>query len=151
MCFSLRKLLTCTLLAAYASIALLGQGLHWFLPHDHHHHGMMVVTRTTHSQAHRHDAHCCHHHPHGPCCRHVDHDRDPVPAGRMMGARDGDTHSHTCQICEFLFQAISEPPQLATTPDLHPLVADVPCPKAEHYSPAILGLHTARGPPQLPA
>jgi hypothetical protein len=152
---TLRTLLTCSLLAAYASISLLGQGLHWFQPHDHHHHGSMVVSRTTHRHTHKHGAHCCDHHPHGPCCHDTDHDHDQdhdddhVPAGPIVAARDGDTHSHMCQICEFLFQAVSGPPQVATTPDLHPLVADAPRSAAEHFSTAILGLHAARGPPQL--
>ena len=139
------KLLTVSLLATYASISLLGEGLHWFLPDDCQHHGLNVVTCSTHDHAH--SADCCIYHLHDARGRHTDHDHEP--AGSVITACGCDTHSHPCEICEFLFHAVSQPPQVATAPDVRPLVADVPCYESAHYSPTALGIHVARGPPQL--
>ena len=143
----LHKLLSCALLAAYASVMVIGEGLHSLTPGHDHHHGLSVITHSAHDHGHAHAHHGCQHHSHEHCCH--NHDHDHVPAGPSIAALDGDMHSHECDICAFLYQAVSQPPQVATTPDLHPLVANVPCDVAERYSSALLGLHAARGPPQL--
>jgi hypothetical protein len=139
------KLLTCSLLATYVGISVLGQGLHLLTPdHGHHHHGLQVVTCTAHG--HCHGGTCCANHPHS---EHADHeDRNHAPAGQIVTA-GGASDSHNCEICEFLFQAVSQPPLIAAVPDLHSLVAVAALPHHEIYSSAILGLHAARGPPQL--
>lgn len=140
---TLHKLLTCSLLATYAGIALLGQGLHELTPGHGHHHGFEVVACT----AHAHDkGHCCKHHQHNESHHH---DHESQPTGPAVAATDGAADSHSCEICEFLVQAVSQPPQIAVVPDLHPLVAVAATPHVEIYSQEILGLHAARGPPQL--
>jgi hypothetical protein len=131
---AVRKLLSCSLLATYAGISFLGQGLHLLLPDDGHHHGFDVIVCANSHHPHDHD-----------CCADGQHDS---PAGPII-ANACAADSHDCEICEFLFQAVSQPPQIATTPDLHPLVAEVPCHPQGFYSPTILGLHAPRGPPQL--
>jgi hypothetical protein len=151
---TLHKLLSCTILAAYASVMIIGEGLHSLAPGHDHHHGLNVVTHTSHSHGHAHHDHCCKHHSHGGGCHDHHHghshdrDNDQVPTGPVFAATDGESHSHACDICAFLYQAVSQPPQVATTPDLHPRVADLPCVITERYSSAVLGLHAARGPPQ---
>lgn len=143
------KLLSSVLLAAYASVMLVGEGLHSLIPGHDHRHGQSIVTHTAHehSHGHAHHDHDCEHGSHGTCCH--DHDYDQIPAGPSIVALEGDIHSHTCDICAFLYQAVSQPPQIATTPDLHPLVAELSCVTADFFSSAHLGLHAARGPPQL--
>ena len=126
---SLRKLLTCSLLATYAGVSLLGYGLHWLTSGEDHHHDLCRVVCTEHAHA-SHD--------------HADHDH-ASPSFTTGGCV---TDSHACEICEFLAHAVSQPPQIATTPDLHVLVADVPCHSQDFNSPTILGLHAPRGPPQ---
>ena len=127
----LRKLLTSSLLAAYAGIAMLGQGLHLLTPDCHHNH-IRVVQGAALCQGN----HCCH-----DC-------DDDVPSDFAISAVDHAHHDHDCQICQFLVRAVTEPPHVATTPDLHVLVAQLPCESRGLYTSAILGLHTARGPPQ---
>jgi len=140
----LHKLLTCSLLATYLGIAVLGQGLHELAPGHDHHHGLQVVECIGHSHA---DGHCCSHHEHHASEHHEDHDH--VPAGPVVAATGGCAHSHACDICEFLVQSVSQPPQIAVVPDLHPPVALAATPHIELFAQAILGLHAARGPPQL--
>jgi len=130
---SLEKLLTCALLATYASIALLGEGLHSLVPHGHH-----LGDRVVECVAGDHD-HCA-------CCNDHEHEESQERA-LTAGGCIGDCHA--CEICEFLFQAVSAPPSIAASPDPHPFVADVPGTIHGLYSAAIFGLHAARGPPQL--
>lgn len=120
-----RNLLTCSLLATYAGISLLGYGLHWLTPDGNHHHDLCGVA----------------------CTEHADHDHTHANTSLTIGGCVAD--SHTCEICEFLAHAISQPPQIATTPDLPVRVADHPCQPQGLHSPTILGIHAARGPPQL--
>jgi hypothetical protein len=137
---TVRKLLTGSLLATYVGISVLGQGLHLLAPdHGHPHHGLQIVTCAT--PDHCDGGGCCHHHD--------DSDQDRAVAGQFVTASGGAYDSHNCEICEFLFQAVSQPPQIADVPDLHPLVAVAALPHHKIYSSAILGLHAARGPPQL--
>jgi hypothetical protein len=138
---TVRKLLTCSLLATYVSVSVLGQGLHLLAPDNGHHHGLQVVTCATHG--HCDGGACCHHHS--------DNDQGHALAGQSVTSSGGAHDSHNCEICEFLFQAVGQPPQIADVPDLHPLVAVAASSHHEIYSSAILGLHAARGPPQLVA
>jgi hypothetical protein len=145
----LRKLLTCWLLATYAGISLLGEGLHSLTPHGHHH-GLYVVTCAEHH--HDHEADCCEHHRHEAHGADADHEHEShESAEQIVCAGSSATDCHSCEICEFLFQAVSEAPQIAATPDLHVLVADLPWTAHGLYSAIILGLHAARGPPHLAA
>ena len=141
---TLHKLLTCTLLATYVGIAVVGQGLHELTPGHKHHHGFEVVTCTAHTHG---DGGCCEHHGHDGPAHHDDHDGEPERS--VITAADCTADSHTCEICEFLVQAVGEPPQIAVVPDLHPRVANASMPHAKLFSQAILGLHAARGPPPL--
>jgi hypothetical protein len=130
------KSLTCTLLAIYASISLIGEGLHSLVPHGHHL-GDHVV-------------HCIAEDPdHCECCHHHDHHDHEESQERALTSGGGTVDCHACQICEFLYQTAGQAPSIAATPDLHPLVAELPCAVKGIYSAAILGLHAARGPPQL--
>jgi hypothetical protein len=138
-----RKILAISLATAYAAIVMLGQGLHLLAPDCCHHDGFNAV----HCSAQCHDyvcAHNCHDHE---AAAFAD---NPFrgPAGPVVAASDCASDSHFCEICAFLFQAVTELPQLAAAPISLELVANVPCHKQGLYSSAVLGLHTARGPPQ---
>jgi hypothetical protein len=125
-----RHLLSCFLLATYASIALLGDGLHSLLPEgEHHHHGLYVVAY------------------------HGDRELEPVASSARgaeyasLAASDCDADSHLCEICTFLYQAISQPAEVAAPVESQPLIV-VACAKPQAiYSPIALGLQAARGPP----
>ena len=69
---------------------------------------------------------------------------DSEPA---LTANNGDTHSHICEICQFLFQSISQPAQVAPPVDWQPLaVAAISFPQSI-YSPTSVGPQAPRGPP----
>jgi hypothetical protein len=126
-----RRFLSCLLLATYASISLIGDGLHSLLPdsdHHHHHHGIYVVD------------HIC-----DDAC-HGDHDRSEC-AG--LTASDEDADSHLCEICSYLFQAISQPAGVAPPIDWQPMVVVVHAKPQPIYSLASLGPQAPRGPPSL--
>ena len=134
---NLRKLLTCILLATYASISLLGEGLHSLMPEagHQHHHGLYVVTVN------------------GERPHHDDHhaSRSGVHAAVAVSSCGGDAESHICEICQFLFQSISQPVEMAAPIDWQPLVdAAVSLPEPI-YSPASVGPQAPRGPPLLVA
>ncbi len=124
-----RNLLTCSLLATYASIAFLGEGLHWLTP-DEHHHGASIIVSTASDD------------PHNSGDSHA-------PTGKRVVATHGIADNHDCEICDFLAQAVSQPPHIAETPAFAILVAEVPCDAPTLYSPTVLSLHAPRGPPQL--
>ena len=126
--FSARKLLAFVLLAAYGTIALVGQGQHILTPHDGHHHGLEVVRCSIHGDEHWH-----HHHEHGQAHDHVhhhhdadcDHDHGPAePAavehdgGLVVTSSECAAHSHLCEICAFLIQLRSERVVLAAADGL---------------------------------
>ena len=122
------QLLSYLLLATYAGISLLGDGLHALLPEGehHHHHGLYVV-------------------------QHADHGHDAVARGSSeyaeLTASDCDADSHLCEICAFLYQSISQPAEVAASIEWQPLVV-VACAKPQAvYSPIALGPQAARGPP----
>jgi hypothetical protein len=124
-----RNLLTCSLLATYASIALLGEGLHWLAPDEHHHGPSLVVSTAS-------DA------PHNAGDSYA-------TADQGVTAAHGAADDHDCEICDFLAQAVSQPPQVAQSPDFAILIVETACDPPTFYSPIVLGLHTPRGPPQL--
>jgi hypothetical protein len=127
------KSLTCTLLAIYASISVIGEGLHSLVPHGQHL-GDCVV-------------HCIADDPDNcECCHHHDHEESRE---RALTSSDGAADCHLCRICEFLYQTIGQPASIAATPELHSLVVEVPSIAHGLYSAEIVGLQAARGPPQL--
>ncbi len=123
-----RHLLTYSLLATYASIALLGEGLHFLTP-DEHHHGASIVVSSIES-------------PHAA-------DESRASASKHFSSTRADSDDHDCEICEFLAQAVSAPPHFAEAPAFAVLIADAPLENLTFDSPIVLGLHAARGPPQL--
>jgi hypothetical protein len=139
---TLRQLLSCSLLATYAGIVMLGQGLHLLTPCCHHHDATFTCC-DSHDHAHG-IAGCTHH----ECSEHAN-DFKLAPAGPVIAASNCATSVHGCEICEFLFLAVTEPPNVASTPDSHVLVVATPGQQPRLYSSATHGLHTARGPPQL--
>lgn len=129
---SVRKMLGPTLLAIYASISLLGQGLHFLTPDDHHRGGMTVSARIS-DECER-----------GSCNDRHDYVKRGYGSNVDLIAAD-----HDCDICEFLAQAKSQTPQIASPPDLPAVVVELQIRADEFSSPIILGLHAPRGPPQL--
>jgi hypothetical protein len=124
------RILSLALLATYAGISLLGQGLHELVPHEgHHHHGIYVVERD-------HDS-CEHHCYHG-------HHRSAHP---IVTADDAHIHSHLCEICQFLAQAIGQPVEVAAPIHWQPLATFVSAEPQPLYVPASLGPQAPRGPP----
>src|SRR4051812_37371681 len=101
----LRQVLSYLLLATYASISLLGDGLHGLLPdgHHHHHHRLYVVSHS------------------GDDSRHADHDHDEIVCCNSefaaITAVKSDAESHLCEICEFLAYAISQSVEVAAPID----------------------------------
>lgn len=128
----IHKILGPTLLVTYAGISLLGQGLHFLTPDDHHHHAVGVAECNLHE------------HDHGACGPSHEQSQHGYGSSTDLVAAD-----HNCDICEFLAQAKSQTPQIASPPDLHAVVAELPIHADEFSSPIILGLHAPRGPPQL--
>jgi hypothetical protein len=118
-----RQLLTYSLLATYASIAILGEGLHWLTP-DEHHHGASIVVSSAAADSH-------------------------APTDKLVTAIHGIADDHDCEICDFLAQAVSQPPQIAQSPEFAILIVETACDPPAFYSPIVLGLHAPRGPPQL--
>jgi hypothetical protein len=134
-----RHLLTYLLLATYASIALLGEGLHELMPESghQHHHGLAIVNCA--------GDHCCDHEEHA--AHGDDHDTTSGLASLTVNSH---ADSHLCEICQFLFQAISEPASVAPPIDWQPLVvANPPQRQQLLHLPISLGPHAPRGPPHL--
>jgi hypothetical protein len=123
-----RQLLTYSLLATYASIALLGEGLHFLAPDERHHGASLVVASTDYDHA---------------------SSESPASAGKYFSRTRATANDHDCEICEFLSQAISAPPQITELPTFDALIAKAPLEHLTFDSPIVLGLHAPRGPPQL--
>ena len=126
-----RQFLSYVLLATYASISNLGDGLHSLLPadeHQHHHHGLYVVSHAGH-----------------------DHDASArISSGYAdLTASDRAADSHLCEICAFLYEAISQPAEVAAPIDWQPLVVVAHADPQPVYSLTSLGCPAARGPPLL--
>jgi hypothetical protein len=129
------QLLSYVLLATYAGISLLGDGLHSLLPEgeQHHHHGLYVVGH------------------HGGDAMRAERDRDVAVRGGSeyaeITAAECNTDSHLCEICAFLYEAISQPAEVAAPIDWQPLVVVAHAKPQAIYSPTSLGPQAARGPP----
>jgi hypothetical protein len=125
------QFLSYVLLATYASISLLGDGLHSLLPagEHHHHHGLYVVSD------------CCDAEYVHIAARSCSSEYAELTAGKC------DTDSHLCEICVFLYQAISQPAEVAAPIDWQPLVVVAHAKQQPIYSPTSLGPQAARGPP----
>jgi hypothetical protein len=133
-----RYFLSYVLLATYASISLLGDGLHSLLPagdHHHHHHGLYVVSHSSGDAEHA-------GHSHDAAAR--------TSSGYAdLTASNCDADSHLCEICAFLYEAISQPAEVAAPIDWQPLVVVVHADPQPVYSLTSLGCPAARGPPLL--
>src|SRR4029079_14779879 len=132
-----RQFLSYALLAIYAGISILGDGLHSLLPgdeHQHHHHGLYVVSHRS-SEA--------EHAGHG-------HDAAACTGSGYADLTEGEcSDSHLCEICAFLYEAISQPAEIAAPIDWQPLVLVVHAELQPVYSLTALGCPAARGPPLL--
>ncbi len=130
-----RRYLSYVLLAAYAGISLLGEGLHSLMPEagHHHHDGLYIVNCPSRGTA------------------HADHDADSgvTSAEAVLTASYGDADSHICEICQFLFQAVGQPAEVASPLDWQPLVVATSSLPQPRYSSISLGPQTPRGPPVL--
>jgi hypothetical protein len=131
-----RQYLSYVLLATYASISILGDGLHSLLPadeHHHHHHGLYVISHSygdAEQAAHGHDA------------------VSGAGSGYAeLSASKCDADSHLCEICAFLYEAISQPAEIAAPIDWQPLVVVAHAEPQPVYSLTALGCPAARGPP----
>jgi hypothetical protein len=130
-----RSFLSYTVLAVYASIAILGEGLHFLMPEDgHQHHAGIYIVGCT-GDLHEHAAH--------------DSDHQDESAGAALTSNDHGIDCHVCGICEFLLQAIGQPAELAPPIDCQPLIAAAPAAARSFYSPTSLGPQAARGPPSI--
>ena len=122
------------MLATYAGISILGEGLHELMPeagHQHHDGIFVVVTH----QSGRGD-------PAAGFAGNLAYDSKPG-----LTANNGDVDSHICEICEFLFQSTSQPAQVAPPVDWQPLVVAAVSVPQPIYSPASVGPQAPRGPP----
>ena len=130
------RFLSWFLLATYAGIALLGEGLHALVPEGehHHHHGIYVARHACNGE-----------------CHHRDAAEQGASAGASLTAADGDADSHLCEICAFLFQAISQPAEVAAPVEWRPLVVRAHAAPQPLYSLVSLGPQAARGPPLVVA
>ncbi|HEX5472110.1 MAG TPA: hypothetical protein VFW73_09495 [Lacipirellulaceae bacterium] len=121
------------LLATYAGIAILGDGLHSLLPEarNQHHRGIYVVTVKDESR----------HHVVGRFAS----VGDRGAAAQISSA--GDTDAHICEICQFLFQSISQPAAVAAPIECRLLIVAVVALPQPIYAPASVGPQAPRGPP----
>jgi hypothetical protein len=131
-----RQFLSYVLVATYASISLLGDGLHLLLPagEHQHHHGLYVVSHRCDDSlyaSHVHEAICC-----------------GSSEYTEFTASDCNADSHICEVCAFLYQAISQPAEVAAPINWQPLVVAHADPQPL-YSWTSLGAHAPRGPPLL--
>jgi hypothetical protein len=125
------RFLSYVLLATYAGISLLGEGLHELLPEEGHHHGLCFVTRSSHAGV-------------DDCDAGLASSRPGEPA---VEADNCNSDSHVCEICAFLYQAISQPAEVAAPIDWQPLVVAAQANSRPSYFSTSLGPQAARGPP----
>lgn len=116
------------LLATYAGIALIGQGLHLLAPECdvHHHEYCLAAHEVADHDGHQHSSSC----------------------GNTANQDHSIADSHPCEICVFLAHFVSQPPQIAAVSNTQPFVTAAHCERQGLNSLANLGLHVARGPPQ---
>lgn len=128
-----RKALTLFALGIYSSLSLLGQGLHYFAAVDHHHHNSAQIGHSSHSNR-------------SPSAS-SQADRLTSTAAAFAAGEIADEHD--CEICEFLAQAISQPPSIAAPLELHEVVTDLLLLTPQFHAVFIVGIHAPRGPPSL--
>ena len=133
-----RQFLSYVVLATYAGISLIGDGLHSLLPEGehHHHHGIYVVGHSCHDEDHAH-----HHHAHA-CCSDCTDDVGPALS-------ESDADGHLCEICSFIVLAVAQPVELAAAIESLPFVAESEPEIQAIYSHVCLGPQAPRGPPSL--
>jgi hypothetical protein len=129
-----RHLLKYVLLATYASIAILGDGLHSLLPEACHHDlgGRCIVV-----------------HHHESRCGDEALANGFVPDERSVTANACDADSHICEICAFLVHAVSQTLKVAAPIESQPVVAAAATESQPFYASTSLGPQAARGPPLL--
>jgi hypothetical protein len=133
-----RKLLTYAITAVYGGLSLLGQGLHLLSEEHGPHFGGNVVECESHHGSH--DAAACILNLAGP----LEAEQSGVPQLRANGCV---TYSHACEVCEFLAQARSLPPQLAAAIERPHVAIIAPCVPPSFSALINLGPHAPRGPP----
>jgi len=140
-----RKILTCSLLATYGAVGLLGQGLHWLSAEDRHHHGLAVAHCHEHGPSHSHS------HSHGHVHGHVHKAADCCTADHgtalVVRSNDGTSLCSECGICAFLSQIKCERPQITAAEIWQHVTSEIPAALQRTYSPITLGPHSPRGPP----
>ena len=132
--YNSRRFLSVVLLATYAGMSILGEGLHELMPEagHQHHHGLYVVV--FHESGHSTDA--------AYFAGNAANDSGPA-----VTANDGDVESHICEICQFLFQSISQPAEVAAPIDWQPVAVAANNLPQPIYAPTSLGPQAPRGPP----
>jgi len=143
-----QKLSAWTLLAIYGGVALLGHGLHWLSPHEHHHHGLAHVQ-------HSHAGHS-HTHGHGPhddhgTCELAQQSTGPHPETGVRIVSVAAADGHDCDICEFLAQARSQTLKAQPAVVSTRLVSAVASAPQRPYTAISLDSHSPRGPPMIMA
>jgi hypothetical protein len=144
-----RRFLSAVLLAIFASISILGDGLHLLTPegaqHRHHYHGVYLVAHSRHASGHRNHVVERGH----VLTTAVVAARKPAPLNEIAFANSNDVDWHVCTICAFLDEAVSARVEVSAPFELQPLVvALVTLP--QHVTTAnVLGPQAARGPPFL--
>lgn len=134
-----RQFLSYFLMATYASISLLGDGLHLLLPEGgqhHHHHGIHIAGHSCH------DSQQDDHHHGDTCCSDCAHDVGPAIS-------DAGADGHLCEICSFIVHAVAQPVEEVATIDWRPLIVQSQPETQAIYSCVSLGPQAPRGPPSL--
>jgi hypothetical protein len=133
--FNRRQFPSLILLATYAGISILGDGLHSLMPEigHQHHHGLYIVTFSDDNPGHS-----------RRFASHVG-----LVDQNVVIASATDVDSHICEICQFLFQSISQPAQLASPIDWQPVVVAAVAVSRPFCAPTLVGPQAPRGPPLL--
>jgi hypothetical protein len=146
-----RRFLSFFLLVTFAGISLLGEGLHWLTPeieqhvHHHHGHGVCIVMHATHgARRDDHDAHLA-----DSVATSADNADCESCTKSMVALSDCDFDSHVCKICEFLFQAVSQPIEVVAPFEWQPLVVSTSSLQGSICSTISPGIQAPRGPPSL--
>ncbi|MCC7476665.1 MAG: hypothetical protein IT425_14850 [Pirellulales bacterium] len=145
--YASRHILSYFVLALYASISLLGQGLHWLSGQEEHHHGLLGGIACS---AHEHAGHLHLHTRAEPFGHDEEHDHE-VPDVPSVTGGGCLADLHDCDLCQFLDHSVSQPPQPAMLLVAQHIIASLPWQSQVSFASASLGLPSPRGPPQLSA
>ena len=146
-----RRFLSCLVLVNFASISLLGEGLHLLTPeterqhHHHHFHGPCVVHRAAHDSRHDDADADLDHHARGLVAE-ASSEASSARSECAFSDDDG-VDFHVCKICAYLFQAVSQPVQFVAPFEWRPLVVAAPSLHQLVYAHTSLGSQAPRGPP----